>query len=356
MKDDSKTGDELRVELEELRRRSREFEARTLEYLRWKRAPAHIMWPGEDPGHPAPDSPVKGEKPGSAACAGTRDEGSESDEERALAIPVDHLNDQKKYLEGLVEDRTLQVMMTLEKLQNEITERIRIEDELLARNAELETFAHTISHDLRSTVSIIEGYAQVALESKDDLLQECLEKIVHLARRMEDFIESLLAYSEAGRPEGNPTAVDASQVLSELLVEREAELTARNVRVIVAKGLPVVRVDPLRLHQVFANLIDNAMKYMGENPNPVVECGADAREGAVVFFVRDNGIGIAKSEQRIIFEPFQRLGSEYHHGLGIGLSTVKRAVKGWGGEVWVESIPSKGSTFFFTVPIGGSTS
>jgi two-component system, chemotaxis family, sensor kinase Cph1 len=267
------------------------------------------------------------------------------------------LNDEsKKYLEELVEDRTLQVMMTLEKLQNEISERIRIEDELLARNAELETFAHTISHDLRSTVSIIEGYAQVALESKDDLLQECLEKIVYLARRMEDFIESLLVYSEVGRPEGNPTAVDAGQVLSELLVERETELAARNVRVIAAGRLPVVRVDPLRLHQVFANLMDNALKYMGENPDPVVECGADAREGAVVFYVRDNGIGIAKSDQKMIFEPFQRLSSEYHHGLGIGLSTVKRAVEGWGGDVWVESVPGQGSTFFFTIPIGGAPS
>ncbi|MEW6554412.1 MAG: ATP-binding protein [Actinomycetota bacterium] len=259
-------------------------------------------------------------------------------------------------LEELVEDRTLQLMMTNERLQNEIDERIRIEEELRARNAELEAFAHTISHDLRSTVSVIEGYAQVALEGRDELLQECLEKIVHLAHRMDDFIASLLAYSEAGRPEGKPEAVDPGEILNEIVAEREAEIRARKVRVKIEEGLPVVRVDPLRLQQVYRNLVDNALKYMGDNPEPVVACGADAREGDVVFYVEDNGIGIEEGEHARIFEPFWRLSSEYHHGLGIGLSTVKRAVEGWGGEVWVESAPGEGSTFFFSVPIGGASS
>jgi two-component system, chemotaxis family, sensor kinase Cph1 len=270
------------------------------------------------------------------------------DENKAKA---EHLSE----LEELVEDRTLQVMMTNERLQNEIAERIHVEEELRSRNAELETFAHTISHDLRSTVSVIEGYAQVALEGREDLLQECLEKIVHLTRRMENFIKSLLAYSEAGRPEGNPKAVNVGEMLGEIIMEREGEISARNAHVLIEEDLPMVRVDPLRLQQVFTNLLDNALKYLGDNPAPVIECGADTREGAVVFFVSDNGIGIARSEHRKIFEPFQRLSSEYHHGLGIGLSTVKRAVEGWGGEVWVESTPGEGSTFFFTVPIGGTT-
>jgi two-component system, chemotaxis family, sensor kinase Cph1 len=271
------------------------------------------------------------------------------DENKAKA---EHLSE----LEELVEDRTLQVMMTNERLQNEIAERIHVEEELRSRNAELETFAHTISHDLRNTVSIIEGYAQAALEGREDLLQECLEKIVHLTRRMENFIESLLAYSEAGRPEGNPVAVDVSRTVNEIVMEREAEISGRNVKIVIEDNLPVVRVDPLRLQQVLTNLLDNALKYMGDNPAPVIECGARAGDGAEVFFVKDNGIGIDKGEHRVIFEPFQRLSSEYHHGLGIGLSTVRRAVEGWGGEVWVESTPGEGSTFFFTVPIGGAAS
>jgi len=357
LKDENKTKAELLRGLEELRRQSRKFEALTLEGLRTKDELAHDGEPGKDPSHhPAQASHGTNAKAVPHAADSARDDSSERGEYRAPAMPMDEIKEQKKFLEELVEDRTLQVMMANERLQNEIAERIAIGEELIARNVELETFAHTISHDLRSTVAIIEGYAQVALEGREDLLQECLEKIVHLARRMDNFIGSLLSYSEAGRPEGNPMAVDAREVLGEIVMEREAELKARKVKVMIEEGLPIVRVDPLRLQQVFANLLDNALKYMGDNPAPVVECGADAREGAVVFYVRDNGIGIAKSEHRKIFEPFQRLSNEYHHGLGIGLSTVKRAVEGWGGEVWVESIPRKGSTFFFTVPIGGSTS
>jgi signal transduction histidine kinase len=246
-------------------------------------------------------------------------------------------------------------MMTNERLQNEIAERKLIEEELRARNAELETFAHTVSHDLRSSVSIIEGYVQVALDAGEDLLRECLEKIDYLAHRMEAFIESLLAYSEAGRPEGKPLAVDPTELLIEILAERETEIAARNVEVVVEKELPSVRVDPLRLQQVFINLLDNALKFMGDNPVPLVKCGADEKEGIVVFYVADNGAGIEKSEHHKIFEPFERLSSENHHGLGIGLSTVKRAVEGWGGEVWVESVAGEGSTFFFSVPGSGTS-
>lgn len=263
----------------------------------------------------------------------------------------DELMQYRERLEELVEDRTLQVMMTNERLQNEVVERALIEEELRARNDELETFAHTVSHDLRSTASVIEGYAQVAMESKGDLLQECLEKIVHLTRRLEDFIESLLAYAEAGRPEGNPVEVRPQEVLAGILMEREPEINARNVEVVIAEELPAIKVDPLRLQQVYINLLDNALKYMGDNPAPTVTYGASEEGDAVVLYVRDNGIGIEESEQYKIFEPFERLGTAEHYGLGIGLSTVKRAVEGWGGKVWVESAPGAGSTFFFSVPV-----
>jgi PAS domain S-box-containing protein len=266
----------------------------------------------------------------------------------------DELMQYRERLEELVEDRTLQIMMTNEKLQNEIDERVLIEEELRARNDELATFAHTISHDLRGSVSIIKGYAQVALEGKEDLLQECLEKIVYLAHRMDGFIASLLAYSEAGRPEGKPVPVRPCEVLAGILAERETEIEARNIEVVIEEELPAVKVDPVRLHQVFINLLDNAFKYLGDNPAPKVRCGVSEEESAVVFYVADNGMGIVQGEHEKVFEPFERLGVENHYGLGIGLSTVKRAVEGWGGRVWVESTPGEGSTFFFTIPLSAS--
>jgi len=256
----------------------------------------------------------------------------------------------RERLEELVEDHTLQLVMTNERLQNEIAEREVIEAELRSRNDELETFAHTISHDLRSSVAVIKGYAQVALEGNRELLQECLEKIVYLSKRMDSFIASLLAYSEAGRPEGKPEPVRPHEVLEEIVAEREVEIAARNIEVEIKEDLPGICVDPVRLQQVFINLLDNAFKYMGDNSAPRVTCGAKTKRDVAIFYVSDNGVGIEREEYEKIFEPFERLGTENHYGLGIGLSTVKRAVEGWGGRVWVKSIPGQGSTFYFTVP------
>jgi signal transduction histidine kinase len=246
----------------------------------------------------------------------------------------------RERLEELVEDHTLQLVMTNERLQNEIAEREVIEAELRSRNDELETFAHTISHDLRSSVAVIKGYAQVALEGNQELLQECLEKIVYLSQRMDSFIASLLAYSEAGRPEGKPESLRPYEVLEEIVAEREVEIAARNIEVEIKEELPGICVDPVRLQQVFINLLDNAFKYTGDK----------TKNNVAIFYVSDNGVGIERDEYMKIFEPFERLGNENHYGLGIGLSTVKRAVEGWGGRVWVKSIPGKGSTFYFTVP------
>ena len=256
----------------------------------------------------------------------------------------------RERLEELVEDHALQLVMTNERLQNEITEREVIEAELRSRNDELETFAHTISHDLRSSVAVIKGYAQVALEGNQELLRECLEKIVYLSRRMDSFIASLLAYSQAGRPEGKPKPVRPLELLQEIVAEREAEIAARNMQVEIEEDLPGICVDPVRLQQVFINLLDNAFKYTGDNSAPRVTCGAKIKKDVAIFYVSDNGVGIERDEHMKIFEPFERLGSENHYGLGIGLSTVKRAVEGWGGRVWVKSSPGQGSTFYFTVP------
>ncbi len=116
------------------------------------------------------------------------------------------------------------------------------------------------------------------------------------------------------------------------------------------KGIPAVLLDPARLKQVLSNLVGNAPKFLGDNPSPRVEVGGEREGGLVTVFVRDNGIGIPDLEQEAVFQPFMRLEAECSPGLGIGLSTVKRAVEAWGGEVWAESAPGEGSTFYFTAP------
>lgn len=237
----------------------------------------------------------------------------------------------------------------------DITERKMMEKELRDRNEELEAFAHTISHDLLTPVAIVEGYAKAALEAdaegRAEAERECLEAIARGARRMNDLITSLLQYAQAGHIDLESFGVDPEEVLMEVLMDLDEEIRRRKVRIELAADLPPARVNPVKLRQVFSNLIGNALKHMGDDPEPSVVISADVKAGTATFCVRDNGIGIPPDLHDKIFEPFRHFSLAGSQGLGIGLSTVKRAVTAWGGKVWVESTPGKGAAFFFTVPL-----
>jgi signal transduction histidine kinase len=237
----------------------------------------------------------------------------------------------------------------------DITERKRIEKELQDRNEELEAFAHTISHDLLTPVAIVEGYAKAALEAdeegRSDAERECLEAIARGTQRMSTLINSLLQYAQAGHMDSDARAVDSEEVLVEVLTDLEEKIRARNILIQVENGLPSVKVDSVKLRQVFANLIANAIRHMGDNPKPTVEVGVNISGDTVTFHVRDNGIGIPSELQDKIFEPFRHFSLAGAPGLGIGLSTVKRAVLAWGGRTWVESTPGEGATFYFTASV-----
>jgi len=232
----------------------------------------------------------------------------------------------------------------------DITERKLMEEQLVSRNRELDAFATTVSHDLRTPLSIISGYAQ--LLQSDDLTEEdrkaYVASIAKAAERLDEFTASLLTYAQAGKPEGNMVSIDPGTVIAEVLAERAVELQAAKVEVEVERGLPRIHADPLKLNQVIYNLVDNAIKYTAEAENPHIEIGAVQQGGVVTFYVRDNGRGIDHRFLDDIFLPFKRLEGGKPHGLGIGLATVKRAVEAWGGRVWVNSNPGEGSTFYFT--------
>ena len=229
--------------------------------------------------------------------------------------------------------------------------------ELRDRNEELEAFAHTISHDLLTPVAIVEGYAKAALEAdaegRTDAERECLEAIARGARRMSDLINSLLQFARAGHVDLEAYRVDPEEVLMEVLMDLEEDMRRKEVRVEVENDLPAVEVDSVKLRQVFSNLIGNAIKHMGDVPAPRIEVDAEAQGGTATFCVRDNGIGIPSELQKKIYEPFRHFSLSGSPGLGIGLSTVKRAVVSWGGSTWVESTPGQGATFFFTAPLAG---
>ncbi|MEA2424035.1 MAG: hypothetical protein QOH13_445, partial [Thermoleophilaceae bacterium] len=170
-------------------------------------------------------------------------------------------------------------------------------------------------------------------------------------------IDDLLGFARLGRTELSLQQVEpgplARQVLGEL------ELDSRVERIESRVGdLPACDADPALLHQVFTNLISNAMKFSALSDHPLVEVGSVGSNGGVAYFVRDNGIGFDVQYSERMFGVFERLQApEEYEGTGVGLAIVQRAVKKHGGRVWAEAEPGHGATFFFTLKPdnGGST-
>ncbi len=231
----------------------------------------------------------------------------------------------------------------------DVTERILVEERLRTTVRELDAFASTVAHDLRVPLSLICGYAELLGrgDTSDEERKEFLENITKAARRLEEMTAALLAYAQAGKPEGRIADVDPATVLAEVVGERKEELDSHGVELEVQKDLPHVRADPLKLRQVLFNLLDNAIKYTSGCEGPHIRVGGKREGNTVTLFMSDNGCGIEPSLAQDVFLPFRR-GSGEAGGLGIGLTTVKRAVEGWGGRVWVESVPGEGATFYFT--------
>jgi len=236
----------------------------------------------------------------------------------------------------------------------DISDRKLMEEELLESNRELDSFASTVSHDLRTPLSLIEGYAQLmrAEGNTEEELDAYLKSIIAAARRMDELTESLLEYAQAGQPAGAATLVEPLDVLSDILFEHSSEIEDGGIEVILGEIFPTIKVDRFKLRQVFTNLVNNAVKYLAATAQPRIEIAAQSDQGIATFFVGDNGPGLDPVLKDEVFLPFKRFSPSASPGLGIGLSTVKRAVEGWGGRIWVESEPGKGATFFFTAPLG----
>lgn len=245
------------------------------------------------------------------------------------------------------------------ELQREITERKRAQEErerllaeLEAKNRELDSFVYTVSHDLRSPLVSLQGFSTRLLESYSDQLDErgqlYLERIQANTEHMGELLSDLLQLSRVGRVANPVEAVPLREVVDRLVQEWESRL--EGVELEIAPDLPTVQGDRRRLEQVMANLLDNAVKFMGQQPGPRVEVGWHDEGEAYVIYVRDNGIGIDPRYHRRIFEIFQRLEEVKAEGTGVGLAIVKRIVEHHGGQVWVESEWGQGATFYFTLP------
>ncbi len=229
--------------------------------------------------------------------------------------------------------------------------------ELQARNEELDAFAHTVAHDLRSYLTPILGFADTLDNEHASLSGEeahgFLQSIVHSVQKMDNVIEELLLLAGVRKAQGVIAPLDmteivalAQQRLAAMIEEDQVEITLRE-----ASAWPVALGYGPWIEGVWVNYLSNAIKY-GDRP-PRVEIGATEQpDGMIRFWVHDNGAGLAPDEQAQLFMPFTRLDQVRAKGHGLGLSIVRRIVEKLGGQVGVESdgVPGRGSVFFFTLP------
>ncbi|MBC8002648.1 MAG: response regulator [Opitutaceae bacterium] len=226
-------------------------------------------------------------------------------------------------------------------------------------NQELERFTYSISHDLRSPLRAMEGYAHTLLqehapnlgEEATDYAQRILNSSVYMDRMLQDLLE----YSRLDHSEALETPVSLEELLQEILDNLASEATGQQAEVRVDRPLPLIRADPITLRQVLINLLTNALKFVDPSRNPHVHIWSSTEAGRVKLWVEDNGIGIAPEHQERIFGLFQRLHAKSAYpGTGVGLALVQKGVERMNGQVGVESRLGEGSRFWVELPAARS--
>jgi signal transduction histidine kinase len=225
--------------------------------------------------------------------------------------------------------------------------------DLAAKNAELERFNYTVSHDLKTPLVTIRGFAGLAgsdlAAARYDGVRKDLGRIVAAADKMHRLLDDLLELSRIGRVVHPPEDVALGALVREAIELLKDEMDRRGIEVAIAPELPVVRADRRRLLEVLQNLLENAMKFTAAQPQPRIEVGMRAEAGERVFFVRDNGQGIDPRFLERVFGLFEKL-DPGGPGTGVGLALVRRIVEAHGGRAWAESSGvGQGATFCFTL-------
>jgi signal transduction histidine kinase len=210
-----------------------------------------------------------------------------------------------------------------------------------------------VSHDLKSPLVTIRGFLgfieRDALTGNMERLKGDLLRISDAVEKMRLLLNDLLELSRIGRFFKPPEVIPFDELVQDALELVDGAIRERHITVRLQPGLPSVYGDRQRLVEVLQNLLDNASKFMGEQPSPCIEIGQSGEEnGNPIFYVQDNGIGFASQYREQVFGLFNKLDPK-SEGSGVGLALVKRIVEVHGGRIWVESELGKGSTFYFAL-------
>ncbi len=239
----------------------------------------------------------------------------------------------------------------IRRLNEELEKRVK---ELLAANRELDAFSSTVSHDLRTPLVAIGGFARRLgrrhAAGSDEKAKEMIEAIEKSVARMEILIEALLALSRSGRQQIRYSRVDMDELVQSVFDELKTAVPERKVQLKVGRLL-TAEADRSLIRQVFMNLLSNALKFTRTRETAVIEVDCHVGDSGIVYSVKDNGVGFDMDEADKLFNIFQRLRSaEDFEGTGIGLSIVQRIIARHGGSIWAKGSPGKGAVFYFTLP------
>ncbi|PZO45077.1 MAG: hypothetical protein DCF19_00875 [Pseudanabaena frigida] len=265
-------------------------------------------------------------------------------ERRKAELTILQLNAE---LEQRVQERTAELTQSTIKLQI-------LNQELQRSNQELEQFAYVASHDLQEPLRAVMGYTQLLMSEYrdrfDDTANSYAKYAVDGAKRMQQLIQDLLAYSRVSTRGKEFVPTDCNAVVQEAMRNLQMAIAEKSAEIII-EPLPTINGDRSQLVQLFQNLIGNALKFC-KNERPYIQIRSAKRDTDFLFQVEDNGIGIKPQYLDRIFEVFKRLHTRREYsGTGIGLAICKKIVLRHGGIIWAESTPNTGTTFFFTIPL-----